>query len=615
MKASIYLYGIFFVLITTLVYAQEKPKDAYKVFEKYFNAIGGLDKVKAEKSNYFEADFSLSGLSGTLKSWSEMPDKNRSELDLKIFTQVSGDNGEYSWTRDTNGKISINKDGATLKRRELARHMAEYEFLNPNSDIVNVKLLGVEDVNGTNCYAVEITNSINNDTLIEYYDSNNYLKVQSIDKRPDEQVYTVYSDYRDVDGLKKSFKQDVRVEPVGQLMSLQITDYASNPDIPDSLFNPPQIDVRDYKFASGGDSVQIPFKFMDDHIFMMVNINGKERPWVLDSGAGMSVITSKFAKELGLSESGSIKGSGAGNTVDVTFADVPSYQIGDIFFDSQKFAVIDLSDLVERTDYDIVGILGYDFLSRFITRIDFANEMLTFYEPEYFEYSGNGVEIEAPLNENIFHVETTVDGEYSGLWNIDLGAGSSSFHYPSCKKFSLLDRKGIEKYGMGAGGEFKDKAVKFSSIDFCGFRIDNPIIDVVMDEPVGAFASSEIMGNLGNTLFRHFVLYLDYNDQKLIVEKGANFEHDFPVDKSGLQIWMDNGQPAVHHIAPGTPAEKAGFKNGDLIRTINGIEYKYLKNLYSLRSILKGKERTEFVIGITRDEKPMELKLKLRDLY
>ena len=48
------------------------------------------------------------------------------------------------------------------------------------------------------------------------------------------------------------------------------------------------------------------------------------------------------------------------------------------------------------------------------------------------------------------------------------------------------------------------------------------MIGIPPGELVGAFGSVEISGNLGNSFFRRFVLYLDYERQEVIFERGEN---------------------------------------------------------------------------------------------
>jgi hypothetical protein len=348
----------------------------------------------------------------------------------------------------------------------------------------------------------------------------------------------------------------------------------------------------------------------------MVNINGKERLWCLDTGASMTVIDSAFARSLGLELEGNIEGAGAGKAVNAQFTELPPYSLEGIRFDSQRAASINIAKLFHKIDLDVYGILGYDFLSRFVVKVDYAKELISFYDPDKFEYQGSGVVLEAPLDGNIVTAPMTVDDQYSGQWRLDLGAGSINFHYPFAAENGFLDRSGVEQIGMGAGGESKEKAVRFESIEFAGYKIDRPLIDIPAGKGVGAFASEEYVGNIGNDLLQHFVIYIDYKNQKLIVEKGDNFNHDFPEDKSGLQIFKnENDEYTVRFCAPGTPSEKAGFKQGDIIRKINDIDIELFDGLTAVREMMKAAAGTEYIFTVERDGKDERIRLELKELY
>jgi hypothetical protein len=348
----------------------------------------------------------------------------------------------------------------------------------------------------------------------------------------------------------------------------------------------------------------------------MVNINGKERLWCLDTGAGMTVIDSAFARSLGLELEGNIEGAGAGNPVNVQFTELPPYSLEGIKFDRQRAASINIDKLFHKIGLDVYGILGYDFLSRFVVKVDYAKELISFYDPDKFEYRGDGVILDAPLDGNIVTAPMTVDGRYSGQWRLDLGAGSINFHYPFAAENNLLDRSGVERIGLGAGGEGKEKTVRFESIEFAGYKIDHPLIDIPAGQGVGAFASAEYIGNIGNELLQHFVIYIDYKNQKMIVEKGDNFNHDFPQDKSGLQLFMsESDEYVVRYCAPGTPSEKAGFKEGDIVRKINDIDIEMFDDLTAVRELLKAADGTEYIFTVERDGKSKRIRLELQDLY
>jgi hypothetical protein len=51
----------------------------------------------------------------------KLPLCERGELDLQVFNQTEGDNGQVKRIVDTNGKLSLHEDVNTLKRREISR--------------------------------------------------------------------------------------------------------------------------------------------------------------------------------------------------------------------------------------------------------------------------------------------------------------------------------------------------------------------------------------------------------------------------------------------------------------------------------------------------------------
>ncbi len=606
-----------FILCTlAATVAKAELINAYEILRDYHNAIGGLEQLKSEKTIHFAGTFLLAGLEGTMEYWGESPDKSRMELDLGIFAQTQGDNGEFPWSVDQNGKLQIERGEAALKRREVEILRRSQEHRDPESSFFEATFEGTEMVDDIECYVIRTTNTINEDFTLEYFNTKNLLMEKSISATPDGEMHVRYFDYREVEGVLHPFREEIQMLPIGQEQILELDTFEVNVEIDPVLFEPPEDDVRDFRFVDGGTSVEVPFELIERHLFLGVTMDCETSLWVLDTGASMSVMDSGLVAKLGLTTEGNMKGQGAGNAVDVTFVEMPPFSAPGVEFDSQKAAVIDIASLFRQTSgMEIGGILGYDFLSRFVTRVDYANEMLTLYDPESFEYEGDGVLLDAPLRGGTFTVPVTVDGEHGGLWSVDLGAGGSSFHYPYARDHGLLERGGIDAVGFGAGGRMARRVSLFETVEMAGFSLDDPRLSVPAGETVGAFGSGEITGNLGNTLFRNFVLTLDYERQQMIVEKGENFGYDFPEDKSGLQIWMPEDDLEVLHVASGTPADEAGFEMGDLITTVNDIGVDHLDGIMALRELLREEKGTEYRFGLLRDGRTMKLTLTLDDLF
>ncbi len=599
--------------------SQETLSDSYEILHRHHTAIGGLDKLRAEKTSYFEGTIVIegTGLEGTFRMWTQYPLKQRQETELKIIKQVMGDNGEFGWMVDQNGKLIIRKDENSVERREVRKRFERFEHLIRESDVFSVTFDGRAEVDGVPCYVIRTTNTINDDVRLEYINTTTFFVEKMIEKQPDMEQHIRFSDYREVDGIQRAFRHDITNLSMKQNITMQLTHFESNIEIDPSVFEPPQDDVADYRFTKGGSAENIPFRFIEDHVYIPVTIKGKERLWILDTGAGMTCIDSGFAVELGLELQGSIKGQGAGNQVDISFVELPPFRVANIEFDEQKAASLNLRDILYKAfGLHTVGILGFDFLSRFVTKIDYANELISFYDPQAFEYDGDGVTIDATLNGKFFTVPITVDGQYTGTWHFDLGAGGCSFHYPYAAANGFLDRAGVERVGRGAGGTFITKSVKFQEIEFAGYRISDPVISMPLEKGEGAFSKTELVGNLGNTLFRHFVIHLDYENQQMIVDKGTDFSRAFPHDNSGLQVqYNDHDQVEIAHVSPGTPAQDAGFQKQDILESVNGIQMDHLDGIIAVRELLRREPGTEYVFAVLRNGELLEMKLKLANLY
>jgi hypothetical protein len=594
--------------------AQESLTDPYEIFAKHYEAVGGLERFKAEKTKHFEGKVTIFGMEGVIREWDQYPNKKRQELELPVFSYVTGDNGEFSWILDQNGKLQIKKDDTTLKKREVEVLLADYEHLNPDSDVFTVTFEGLEPVGEEDCYVIEVANNISDTVRKVYFRKSDFYQAKSIIIEPDHEMHTVNSDFREVDGKMIPFRHDVEILPIGQSQTIEITTYETDVDIDSSLFEPPEEEPEDFRFVDGTSAENIHFEYLAEHIYLDVTMNCDKRRWCLDSGAAVTVIDSAYAVELGLETEGETKGYGAGTTVSLAFIELPPFSVQGIEFDAQQGAALPIADLFKKGDIELAGILGYDFLSRFVTKIDFANREISFYHPDKFEYDGPGRTVDAPLKGNHFHLPVTVE-EYPGEWALDIGAGGGSFFYPFAKEHGFLERKGVEGLAAGAGGYFKIRASEFETVELGGFTLTDQVVSMPLQEG-GVLGRTDGEGLLGNSILRHFVLYLDYGNQQVIFEKGDDFGRDFPRGKTGMGVLMtDDDRMQVLYVTPETPAEKAGFKPDDVITSINGIAVEHLAGLLAVNELFKAEAGTRYAVGISRNGNLMTLDLTLEDLF
>jgi len=594
----------------------QNTTDAHEILNCYLTALGGVERLLAERSSYSEGTISLGGMEGVVKLRKQRPGLKRDELALGPLNIIQGDNGEYAWVLDENGKLQAitNPDEAAKARRKVRNLMDEYAHADRASDVFAVAFQGIDSVNGEECYVIKIGSNLNLDSYTYFIGTSNCLLHKAVIIEGVESRDVLYADYREVDGLLIPFRTNEIPYQTNQSQLTQLTHYVSNPEIERSLFEPPQQGPKDYRFTEGDRAENVPFRFIGNHVYITVTVGGKERIWALDTGAGMTVLNRAFADELGLETQGELKGKDAGGAVAASFATLPAYSIKGIQFEPQTVSVIDMSELIRILGVDMVGVLGYDFLSRFVTKIDFANEMLSFYEPEVFQYTGDGHVVDMHISNSLFSVEAALDGIHAGNWIFDLGSSGTHLDGHYALREGYAARKGVVGLGHGAGNAYQLKDVRCDSIQFAGFTVYEPTISFSYGGNDTTFTADNI-GVLGNSLFRHFVVYCDYARERLILEPGEMFNQSWPEDHSGLGVaWNLNRQIEVISVEASTPAEQAGFASGDLLRSINGIPVDLMGGIIAIRELLRSSPGSTYEFVIERAGRPKEIRLRLAEL-
>jgi hypothetical protein len=138
--------------------------------------------------------------------------------------------------------------------------------------------------------------------------------------------------------------------------------------------------------------VTLPLEFHEDMPYLKVRVNGSEPVWfVLDSGASACVVDKGHCKAFGVTIEGGRKGVGAGaGTVDFLFAKDVRYDVGDLSVKVDQSYAIDLSGIATPKDRTLAGLLGYDFLQRYVAVIDYQKSLLAVYDPKSYVYNGKG---------------------------------------------------------------------------------------------------------------------------------------------------------------------------------------------------------------------------------
>src|SRR6185369_11973763 len=93
-----------------------------------------------------------------------------------------------------------------------------------------------------------------------------------------------------------------------------------------------------------------------------------------------------------------------------------------------------------------------------------------------------------------------------------------------------------------------------------------------------------LAGLIGNDLLRRFNVTFNYGKKEIHLVPNSHFYSPFDYAYTGLGIYMVEGKILVEDVIPGSPAEKAGFKQGDIVVSIGN---NFSNNIQAYKTILQ----------------------------
>src|SRR5205814_93987 len=119
--------------------------------------------------------------------------------------------------------------------------------------------------------------------------------------------------------------------------------------------------------------------------------------FILDTGAGTSLLSSELAKQLAVKTIGSKEGQSAGGKVSVSLAKVDSLAVGEMKLPDVEVGIVDLAHIGKTVGAKIDGDLGYNFLKHFRVTIDYRNCEIRLEDPKRIESFAGGAKTETPI--------------------------------------------------------------------------------------------------------------------------------------------------------------------------------------------------------------------------
>jgi predicted aspartyl protease len=381
-----------------------------------------------------------------------------------------------------------------------------------------------------------------------------------------------------------------------------------------------------YKFTQQPQQTRLSFEVNANKIYLPVRVNNSGPYWfLLDTGSISNVVDTETAKKLAIRLDRSFEASGGGEkTLRGAIGSNVILRIGDLEIRQGQIDVEPVNGAISAAEGRTVeGLLGYDFLSRFVVHIDYIKRRLEIFEPSGFHYSDSGGSIPLEVLRGEIFVASSLtmpDGKsVLGKFVVDTGWRSAlSLASPLVAHEKLLSDfpRGVDAVtGMGMGGPTVDTVARISSLKLGQYTVKHFVANF-SHAKAGVLSEDNFAGIIGGEILRRFDVILDYPRQRMMLKPNAAFSTPYNFDMSGLFLVSATGASGgfmVYSVVRDSPATQAGIMEGDLIEEIDGRAASSL-TLEQVRHMFGTDEGKQHYLRVDREGKVFAVELTLRKI-
>jgi hypothetical protein len=512
------------------------------------------------------------GLKGTEQEWDDLHNRRFSVTqEAGALSGSNGWDGKVAWSSDYSGLVTI--DGGQAGRLEAIdqAYLDNLAYLHPDAGGATIIYAGQQSEDGKTYDLLAVTPPQGSEIRL-WLDPNSHLIARETGTIGVVSQTTILSNYRRVDGVTYPFSSSTQTS-TGNSETIRLSSLEINAPVGERI-RVPRSSGHDFSI-SGGASSTVPLQLVNNHVYVSVMLDGRgPYTFVVDSG-GDYIVTPEVAATLQAKSTGGVRLSGVGNATEgAAFTHVASIGVGNALVRNQYALVLPIATgfgVAEGMRID--GMLGYQFLARFLTTIDYANFKFTMAMPSSSAASAPGATaIPFFIDGTIPRISVGVDGVTTSA-EVDTGnrAGLelSSPFLAAHTAIAALAKTPPGVVGFGVGGPAYARLGRIPTLQIGPFAITNSIASFTYQSQ-GTFADPFNPANIGGAVLNRFSVTFDYAHQQLLLAKNAQFGAPFTYDRSGLFLIDENSAYTVLSVLPGTPAAAAGLAKGDILLTVNG---------------------------------------------
>lgn len=359
---------------------------------------------------------------------------------------------------------------------------------------------------------------------------------------------------------------------------------------------------------------QFPFKLLNGGV-MLVTAKFNNLPdslhFILDTGSGGISLDSTTTEKYKIPHVPSgryIYGIAGVHKVD--FSRNNALYFPGLKVDSLDFYINNYDILGSVYGIKIDGIIGYSFLSRYIIKINFDSSTISVFNSGFIKYPEHGVLLHPrfrglPIIPLIIKDSRTISSQFY----FDTGAGlcfllSKRFNEDSTVLLKRRKPVPVEVQGFGGKKQMHISIIKELRIGPYKFR---KVPTYILEDDFNILAYPSQGGLIGDDLLRRFNVILNYPQREIHLTPNSHFNDLFDYSYVGMTLYFEEGHVFVDDIIKGSPADRSGLKNGDIIMSVAN---DFSNNIENYKNLLQ-KTGTRVAILVMRKGLPVMVSLRI----
>ncbi|TDE54403.1 retropepsin-like aspartic protease [Flavobacterium sp. GT3P67] len=366
------------------------------------------------------------------------------------------------------------------------------------------------------------------------------------------------------------------------------------------LFACPVFAQQGFQFEKDVNKVSVPFKLINNLVFVPIKVNGIELNFLLDTGVAETILFSlEDKKEVRFFNAEKILLKGLGSQVAVEGLKSTNNILE---FSSLKnrnhmlYIVLDPDfNLSSHIGIPVNGIIGYQFFRNNLVEINYRKKRVIVYK----DTDKNRTKIEKKFSTIPITIEKSKPYLKSTVYQdnrnvpvkllIDVGNSDAIWLFQGRSELIKVPLKNFDDFlGRGFSGDIEGKRGRIQKLQMADFEFNNPIVafpDSISIRNVTMVPDR--MGSVGGEIMKRFTVIFDYQKQQMYLKKNSDYSAPFSYNKSGVEIQQNGLQWVQETVRMETVPLSTNYNESGGVKVFtNDFKYKFqLKPIYQIANV------------------------------